>query len=360
MDDTIDYEAEYNNSARVENSDELINQYIIDAAVFREARTRNSELDLSYGSEDRNKIDIFWPKKKVDCPIVVFIHGGYWQRLDRSSFSHLAKGLNAKGVAVAMPSYTLCPDISIAGIVNEMRRACVLLYQTYLRPLTVVGHSAGGHLAACMMATKWSEIHSELPDDLVQSGMGISGIYDLLPLLQTPINDALDLTSETAVTSSPIEWIPDGLHRFEAWVGGDESDEFHRQSRDLAARWGMLGTPTNYVSVPGTNHFTVVNELLNTSTPMLQRLLEIIIDPVSEPDIPEPSTRALARAKKQFKQEDDEAVKGFAVLEAERKARESLSEDQPEQTTDNDDQETGSTEQVQSTDDVDDPYRLTT
>jgi len=360
MSEEIDYGAEYNNSARVPNSADLINQFILDAAIFRETHEKKSQLDLAYGTGPRNQLDIFWPKVKKDCPIVMFIHGGYWQMLDRSSFSHLAQGLNSKGIAVAMPSYTLCPDASIEEIINEMRQACILLYQTYQRSITVIGHSAGGHLAACMMSTQWNEIHPDLPDDLVQSGMGISGIYELEPLIETPINDALELTSITARKSSPIDWIPDGLQRFDVWVGADESNEFHRQSRDLAERWSMLGTPTNYVSVPKTNHFTIVSELENRSSNMVQRIAELALRPVEEPEIPEPSQRALAAAKKRFKEEDDQAVKDFAIMEAERNRAPSSSKDEPDRDAEPDHEETASTEQDESGGDVSGAYRLTT
>ena len=264
----IDYAKEYDNSGRVENAADLIDNYMLDAALFRESHAVHLEADLVYGPEPRNMMDIFWPLKSdddereteaeaeaeaeaendspppildKDVPITMFIHGGYWQRLDRSCFSHMASGLLAHGIAVAIPSYTLCPENTVEGIINEMRRACLVLYQTHERPITVFGHSAGGHLAACLLATEWNAIHPELPEDLVQSGMGISGLYDLVPLIQTPINEALGLDEETAVRASPVLWTPDALNRFEAWVGGDESDEYHRQSRDLADQWSILG-----------------------------------------------------------------------------------------------------------------------
>ena len=111
MKNEIDLAAEYDNSARVENSAELVDRYVSDAVDFRASFTGNADLDLVYGPGERNMMDIFWPDTDAgrdrDSPILIFIHGGYWQRMDRSCFSHLAGGLNANGVAVAMPSYTL-------------------------------------------------------------------------------------------------------------------------------------------------------------------------------------------------------------------------------------------------------------
>ncbi|MEM8749636.1 MAG: alpha/beta hydrolase [Pseudomonadota bacterium] len=277
----IDYAAEYDNSGRVENSDQLIDAYIDDAANFRETEGLIAEYGLVYGPKPRNQMDIFWPDEERNQNIVLFIHGGYWQRMDRSSFSHMAQGLLGQNLAVAMPSYSLCPDISVEGIINEMRRACLVLYQTYKHKLTVVGHSAGGHLAACLMATDWLKIHPALPDDLVTAGMGISGLYDLQPLIQTPINDALGMDLEHAKKSSPIDWMPDGLHRFEAWVGEDESNEYHRQSRELATRWSMLGTPTSYISVTDANHFTIINQLTEADSAMVEMIVELVNQPTA-------------------------------------------------------------------------------
>ncbi len=298
LDGTIDYAKEYDNSGRVASADALVDAYINDAMAFRELPEVDAQYDLVYGPALRNRMDVFWPAseqgKARQSPLVMFIHGGYWQRLDRSSFSHLAKGLLANDIAVIMPSYTLCPDIKIAGIINEIRRACIVANHMFKRPLTAIGHSAGGHLAACAMATDWETIHPGLPADLIASGMGISGLYDLLPLLQTPINDSLGMDESSAKAASPLDWMPDGLHQFEAWVGGDESDEFHRQSRDLAQRWSMLGTPANYVSVDGANHFTVVDQLIDPQSPMVQRIVELVEKPAIDFTVPQPDESALA------------------------------------------------------------------
>ncbi|MEE9314029.1 MAG: alpha/beta hydrolase fold domain-containing protein [Rhizobiaceae bacterium] len=312
MTDEIDYIKEYDNSARVENSAELLDTFITDAANFRETPELAVDYDVEYGPEPRNKMDIFWPDNKAGksrkSRIVLFIHGGYWQMMDRSAFSHLAKGLNANGIAVAIPSYTLCPDISIDGIITEMRRACLVLYQTYKKKLTVVGHSAGGHLSACMMATNWEGMHSGLPHDLVASGMGISGLYDLLPLLQTPTNDAVGMDEEQAIESSPIRWIPEAIQRFEAWVGSEESNEYHRQSRDLAARWNLLGTPTNYVSDAGTNHFTIINALAHADSEMTLKIVELVKKPTQKVKLQKLNEEAVLAQMQVFEEEEQPVV----------------------------------------------------
>lgn len=296
----IDYAKEYDNSGRVENSAALIDAYIEDAAQFRESGGHFPQYDLAYGPQARNRLDLFWPDteegREQRSPIVMFIHGGYWQRLDRSAFSHMAKGLNARGIAVALPSYTLCPDISIGGIVMEMRRACLMIYQTFKRPLTVIGHSAGGHLAACMMATDWNDVHPDLPPNMVQSGLGISGLYDLLPLIQTPVNAALKLDETHAIDNSPVGWVPEALSRFDAWVGGEESDEYHRQSRDLAQKWAMLGTSAHCEIAEGQNHFTIIDALTDEDSTMVKRIVELVRKPEETSALETPDDEAMDAA----------------------------------------------------------------
>ena len=281
-------ESEYDNSGRVENSSQLLADFISDAADYRHEVASSIDFGQSYGSKERNKLDLFWPntnkagdKPDKSAPIVMFIHGGYWQRLDRSAFSHMAKGLNANGIAVAIPSYTLCPDITISGIIDEIRRACIVLWKTYDCTITVCGHSAGGHLAACMLATNWNKIHQSLPDDLVPAALSISGVFELAPLIDTSHNEALKITQEEARTASPYNWIIDHGLRFDAWVGGSESSEFIRQSRSQAQRWRMMGANARYQEIAGANHFTAVAPLTDPNSFMVKRLLEML-KPVKE------------------------------------------------------------------------------
>ena len=274
---TIDYESEYDNSGRVPNSAKLIDGYGDDAAAFRE-EWEHATRDLPYGPGARNDIDIFWPTAEMsadDVPIAMFIHGGYWQRLDRRTFSHMANGLVRSGIAVAIPSYTLAPEESIAGIVEEMRRAALFLFKSFGRRPFVFGHSAGGHLAACLATTNWRSLEPDLPRHLVPEAVGISGVYDLEPLVATSHNEALGLDAAEARTVSPIHALPDARFPFHAWVGADESSEFVRQSRDLARRWRLLGAATQFREIENANHFTVILPLADPGSQMVQELADM-------------------------------------------------------------------------------------
>jgi len=266
----IDYPAEYNNRARVPDHPAIMAGWARDASAYRDAVGRRRE-SLRYGETERQVIDLFPPENAAGDATVVFIHGGYWQSFERSSFSHLARGLNLRGIAVAIPGYDLCPLVGVGDIIDEMRRACRQLAER--GPLLVSGHSAGGHLAACMLATDWRALGA--PPDLVRAAYAISGLFDLRPLLSTPINDALHLTESAADRLSPLSWRPPAGRLIDAVVGGDESAEYLRQSRTLAERWDEAGATTRYEAVPGANHFTVIAPLADPDSAMTRRLAEL-------------------------------------------------------------------------------------
>jgi arylformamidase len=265
----VDYEVEYNNRARVPENPALIAGWARDAAAYRE---RLAPRAVRYGAGARNVIDFF--PGGHDGPIVVFIHGGYWQALDKSFFSHLAGGLNAHGIAVAIPGYDLCPDVSVHNIIAEMRGACRELARLGYS-LVVSGHSAGGHLAACMLATDWPALDASLPRDLVASAYAISGLFDLGPLLDTSINQALRLDAAAASTASPLFWIPPAGKSLDAVVGENESAEYLRQSRTITEIWGAAGVATRFGTISGANHFTAIAPLADPASPMVLRLKQL-------------------------------------------------------------------------------------
>jgi arylformamidase len=270
---TIDYEAEYNNRARVPEHPEIFARWTQEAAAYREAarRARRTELGLSYGSTERQIIDLFRPSGEPTA-LALFIHGGYWRSLEPSLFSHMAGGFNARGVTVAVAGYDLCPQVSIAEIIRQTREACRFLWSRFGSRMLVFGHSAGGHLAACMAATDWTEIDSTLPADLTPIAMAISGLFDLEPLVGVSMNTDLRLDAAEARRLSPLFW-PIGADRtLDAVVGGLESSEFLRQSRTVAEAWGEKGADTLYQEVAGANHFTVIDPLADPASDMVNRL----------------------------------------------------------------------------------------
>jgi arylformamidase len=256
---SLDLEKQYNNRARVPDSAAIIASWARDAAAYREIKPPRV---IPYGDGERHTIDLF---DAGEGPVVMYIHGGYWQAVDKSFHSQQARGLNALGVSVAVPSYDLCPTVRIGDIVEQIRAACAKLNYAVNAPVIVSGHSAGGHLTACMLAT---EAH-------VPAAYAISGLFELAPLIPTSINEKLGLDEVEAQALSPLFWpVPEGK-TLDAVVGGDESSEFLRQSAAIVAAWGEDGANTRYEEIDGANHFTVIAPLVDPSSTMCERLKQL-------------------------------------------------------------------------------------
>jgi arylformamidase len=272
---TIDYEAEYNNRARVPEHPQIFARWEREAAAYRAEATGRAELGLAYGPTPRQTIDLFHPAEKRSSPVALFIHGGYWRSLAPSQFSHMARGLNGHGITVAVAGYDLCPDVTIGDIIAETRQACSFLWRRLGRNMIAYGHSAGGHLAACLLATDWPAFSSELPRDLVPAAVAISGLFDLSPLVGISMNQDLRLTAQDARAASPLFWPAPAGGALEAWCGALESAEFRRQNRIVAEAWGKAGVDTFCLEVAGANHFTVIDPLADPQAELTGRLVAL-------------------------------------------------------------------------------------
>jgi arylformamidase len=272
----IDYEAEYNNRARVPEHPEIFARWTRDAEFFRADMLENdrAELGLCYGDSPKQFMDLFLPAAGENAPLAMFIHGGWWRSLDPSIYSFVARGPTTQGIMVAVAGYDLCPTVSLADIVEQMRHACLFLWLRFNRRIMVYGHSAGGHLAAAMVATDWPSLYPKAPADLVLAGYSVSGIFDLAPVILTSVNQDLRLDDAEARKLSPAFWPLKPGRSFDAVVGGLESSEFKRQAKLIADSW-RSAAKTRYEEIAGTNHFTVVDPLCDPQSAMTARVVEL-------------------------------------------------------------------------------------
>ncbi|MGD9951568.1 MAG: alpha/beta hydrolase [Burkholderiales bacterium] len=232
------------------------------------ARARSSMtcyLDRTYGDSPGETLDIF-PSRKGDGSALMFIHGGYWRSLDKRDFSFLAPAWVDAGVSLVVVNYDLCPKVSIERIVQQMLAASVWLYRHAEQygmdeeRLFVSGHSAGGHLAAMMLAALWPVVDASLPKNLYKGAIAVSGVYDLRPLVGIDwLKNDLRLDEPAAFKVSPAFLPPATRAPLALAVGGLESSEFRRQNGLLAARWKPVVQDS--LTLAGRDHFTVVDEL---------------------------------------------------------------------------------------------------
>jgi arylformamidase len=218
-------------------------------------------LDLRYGAGPRCLLDVFSADK--DAPVLFFIHGGYWRALDKSDVSFIAEPFQRAGMTVVMPGYDLVPAVRVGDIVDQARAALAWVIDRIApERIVVAGHSAGGQLAA-MLALDQAERGSGPIVGLA----GISGAFDLRPLLRTSINGDLNLSAEEAESASPLVRLaalrPTApLMPLLAVVGGDETDGFKQWTADLAIGWRAHGAPATHIEHAGHSHFTILDALV--------------------------------------------------------------------------------------------------
>ena len=271
--DTAYWDDAYTNSAYIPGGDGYADKWANQAASFREAMTARgrAQLDQPYGSRPRERFDLFLPEAQARG-LFVFVHGGYWMLFDKSSWSHLAAGALERGWAVALPSYTLCPEARISEITRQVARAIATISDRVPGPVVLAGHSAGGHLVSRMGCAE-----SSLPDaarSRIRHIVSISGLHDLRPLMSTSMNKTLRLDEAEATRESPALLRPMAGARVTCWVGSNERPEFLRQNALLANIWTGLGAGMSERQAQGRHHFDVIEELTDSGSPLTSTLLD--------------------------------------------------------------------------------------
>ena len=264
----------YNNGAAVPDwADTLLPRWQHESQRVREESA--GVRDTAYGPLARNRLDVFTPKGMSPAsgwPALIFIHGGYWQRLSKDDWSVIAAPFVANGMAAVIVGYTLCPQTIIRGIAGEIEAAVSYVWKTAAginlnrEKIALAGHSAGGHLSAWCMTVDWTA-HG-LPVTPFVSVTAISGLFDLEPLVPIYINDALKLTNVEALAMSPAYRERRVDCEFTAAVGGAELEEFPRQNQLLGTHW------KNVIEweIPGLNHFTIIDELTREDSALFERV----------------------------------------------------------------------------------------
>ena len=264
-----DWDDAYANADHIPKADAFIRNWPKNAARFRKALLKQGRatLDAAYGKGERNRLDLFYPETEARG-LAVFVHGGYWMRFDRTFWSHLAAGPLSNGWIVAMPSYSLCPDVRISQITKEVASAIEFAARDIKGPIRLAGHSAGGHLVARMVC-KGAPLRKPV-QSRIEKTVSISPVSDLRPLCRLKINDVLNLTQKEAAAESPALLQPLPGADIACWVGAAERSEFVRQNLLLAAAWHGLGARITHVEESDRHHFDVIDGLLDADSTLTQ------------------------------------------------------------------------------------------
>ena len=275
--DQAQLDAQINLRARWPEHEAYLAKWAAESAGFRAERT--GHLDLRYGPTAGQTLDLF-PAAEGPAPLIAFIHGGYWQALDKSDFSYLGAAFLDHGIAYASLNYDLAPDARIGEMVAQIRRAFAWL-QTETPCLSVdprrilaLGHSAGGQLAAMALATDWQAAFG-LPGPALAAAGSISGVYDLEPMRLCYQQPVLQIDPETVRDMSPLRVAPPPGARLVCAVGGEETEEFLRQQAAFAANWRRQGVELDELVIEGQTHFSILDLLLAPEHPLTARLIAL-------------------------------------------------------------------------------------
>ena len=277
-----EFEAQYNlRAGRPDYEVTVIPEWIARSEAARQEL--NGVLDVRYGEGEKQKLDIFTCGNSSAATLVYF-HGGYWQRGDKSLYSFLAKPIVTSGVNVIVVGYDLCPAVTITRISEEAREAMAYIWRNADQleinrdRLTVMGHSAGGHITQMMMGTDWKKYGADLPHDLVRSGIPVSPLSLLEPVrLTLNLNSGIRMDAAEAEAESPM------LNHHAVTnapqlvvVGGAETEEFHRQSQMYIDAFSTSDRPMEMYIVPGVDHFDELNVLADPDSPFFKKTMSIL------------------------------------------------------------------------------------
>lgn len=277
----------YNNRALVTDHMAYFERWSVASARVR--ATLPCHLDVAYGVGEREALDVFLPRQVVGraAPVLVFIHGGYWRSLDKSNHSFVAAPFVEAGFCVVLVNYALCPGspgapVRLPLIGHQMERALEWVWRHVAQyggdpdRITVAGHSAGGQLAALLLTSVWPLLGSGLPDGLVRNALSISGVHDLEPLMHAPfLQEILHLDEQQVQSCSPSRLPAPSSGVLYAAVGGDESEEFIRQTELIQQAWGTHAVPRAQV-LPGLHHFSVVDALADPAHDLHHMALNLL------------------------------------------------------------------------------------
>ncbi|MCX4026560.1 alpha/beta hydrolase [Endozoicomonas sp. SM1973] len=262
---------DYNNRQAVTNFDQILSSW---QEASKKARQFYVHFDdIRYGLSNRETLDVF-PAKQANQPAILFIHGGYWQSMDKKFFHFLAPIWVDRGVNFIFINYPLAPHETLTGITSSIQRALHWFYQHAadykINPdqLFLMGHSAGAHLASYLLTIDWQRLSPKIPNDAIKGVTALSGIYNLTPIQQSFVNSVLKLSDEEVSHYSPFRLKPLMKPSLLLAVGDQEIKGFHDQQQAFGDSWRRYLPQLKEIKVKGVNHFTILDQLGEAGSPL--------------------------------------------------------------------------------------------
>jgi arylformamidase len=277
--DQAELERQLNARATVPDIMPILARYASESARMRAALP--CRLAVPYGPSEPERLDIFPAATRGPSPIFVFLHGGYWRLLDSADSSFMAECLTRAGACVVAVNYALAPHVTLAEIVRQCRAAVAWVHEHAGEfggdpaRIHVSGSSAGGHLAAMMLARGW-ESDFGVPNNFIAGATLLSGLYDLAPVRLGHPNEWLKLGAADVAALSPLSHLPERAVPIIFSYAPSETDEFKRQSEVYMAAAMARGCGVHFVPMPGTNHYDIVFGLAEPESPLAQKVIEVM------------------------------------------------------------------------------------
>ena len=277
-----EFEAQYNlRVGRPDYDTTVIADWVTRSAALKMAL--NGTLDIRYGEGERQKLDVY-SCGDARAPTLIYLHGGYWQRGDKSIYGFLAQTFVKAGVNVVVVGYDLCPAVTLTRIVEEAREAVAYVWRNAddlgmnRDGITVMGHSAGGHLTQMMMGTDWAEYGEDLPRDLIKAGIPISPLSLLEPVRLTEgLNTEIRMDAAEAEAQSPMLHHPPVTNAPQlVAVGGAETSEFHRQAQMYVDAFGTDARGVALYVVPDADHFDEITVLADNTSAFFKQAIALV------------------------------------------------------------------------------------
>ena len=223
----------------------------------------NMHLDISYGSHDQKKVDIFLSEK--NSPVHIFFHGGYWRTQDKKNFAFIAETLNKYRITVVIANYVLCPKHTLSQVVQSAREVIIWTYNSINKysannkNISISGNSAGAHLCSMLISTDW-KLYG-LPNDCIKAATLISGIYDPEPTRWIKVNNEIGIDLDEASLNNSISLPP--FVKCPVWLGagGREPWPWIDQTLDYSQYLRKNNFDPELHILPNHNHFSIMDEI---------------------------------------------------------------------------------------------------
>lgn len=241
-------------------------------------------LNYSYGESFRQQYDIYGVNLPNDAPILVYVHGGYWQGMNKHTSSYAIKPYVESGAKVFVIDHDLCPDVPLTEVVRQFQMAADKIFnyaaENKSKSVSFIGHLSGAHLITYLFSDDMIKLLGDKLK-LVKNIYLISGVYDVSELRKTQSanrNNLLKITDENVDALSPIKQSYEHLKSFnvtfDAYVGGDESPTIQKQSREFVAHLKQAKLQANFHLMDGFDHFNIVEKLSEINYDITQTIIK--------------------------------------------------------------------------------------